>query len=199
MVQQQNLSMVATAWHDKRTVTLLSTNADPRDMTDKRMDLCPKILKLYTQNMNGVDREDQLRSTYSICRKAAKRWKYLFWFMVDVAICYACILMKESTNHTITTKSGRRRERKQLEFRMKLAHQLIGDYWGKRKRESIGEHQTRGFSHWPTDMDKKRTCKQCAKNKIRRERIYGSEQCGVNLCVGRFKPYHREKYPELFN
>lgn len=81
MVQQQNLSMVATAWHDKRTVTLLSTNADPRDMTDKRMDLCPKILKLYTQNMNGVDREDQLRSTYSICRKAAKRWKYLFWFM----------------------------------------------------------------------------------------------------------------------
>ena len=149
--------------------------------------------------MYGVDREDQRRSTYSICRKAAKRWKYLFWFMVDVAICYACILMKESTNHTITTKSGRRRERKQLEFRMKLAHQLIGDYWGKRKRESIGEHQTRGFSHWPTDMDKKRTCKQCAKNKIRRERIYGCEQCGVNLCVGCFKPYHREKHLELFN
>ena len=44
--------------------------------------------------------------------------------MVDVAICNPFILMKESTNHTITTKSGRRRERTQLEFRMKLAHQL---------------------------------------------------------------------------
>lgn len=28
---------------------------------------------------------DQLRSTYSIARKAAKWWKYLFWFMADVA------------------------------------------------------------------------------------------------------------------
>ena len=104
MVQQQNHSMVATAWHDKRTVTLLSTNADPREMTEvqrKQKDgsivnvRCPKILKLYTQNMNGVDRADQLRSTYSICRKAAKWWKYLFWFMVDVAICNAFILMKD--------------------------------------------------------------------------------------------------------
>lgn len=98
---------------------------------------CPKVLKQYTQNMNGVDRADQLRSTYSICRKAAKLWKYLFWFMVDVAICNSFILMKESINHSITTKSGGRRERVQLEYRMKLAHQFLGDYWGKRKRESI--------------------------------------------------------------
>lgn len=206
VVQRQNDSMVATAWHDKRTVTLLST--DPLDMTEvqrKQKDgsivnvRCPKVLKLYTQNMNGVDRADQLRSTYSICRKAAKWWKYLFWFMVDVAICNAFILMKESKHHTIKTKSGRRRERTQLEFRTQLAHQLLGDYWGKRKRESIPEHQTRGLSHWPTEMDKKRTCKYCAKNKIRRERIHGCEQCGVNLCVTCFKPYHLEKHPELFN
>lgn len=208
VVQRQNDSMVATAWRDKRTVTLLSTNADPLDMTEvqrKQKDgsivnvRCPKVLKLYTQNMNGVDRADQLRSTYSICRKAAKWWKYLFWFMVDLAICNAFILMKESKHHTIKTKSGRRRERTQLEFRTQLAHQLLGDYWGKRKRESIPEHQTRGLSHWPTEMDKKRTCKYCAKNKIRRERIHGCEQCGVNLCVTCFKPYHMEKYPELFN
>lgn len=126
---------------------------------------CPKVLKQYTKNMNGVNRADQLRSTYSICRKAAKWWKYLFWFMVDVAICNSFILMKESINHSITTKSGGRRERVQLEYRMKLAHQLLGD------------HQTRGLIHWPTEMDKKRTCKQCSKNKIRKERTYGCEQC----------------------
>lgn len=208
VVQRQNDAMVATAWHDKRTVTLLSTNSNPLEMTEvqrKQKDgtinnvACPKVLKLYTQNMNGVDRADQLRSTYSIARKAAKWWKYLFWFMVDVAICNAFILMKESPNHILTTKSARRRERNQLEFRKKLAHQLIGDFWGKRKRESIGEHQTRGLLHWPAEMDKKRTCKQCVKSKIRRERIYGCEQCGVNLCVSCFKPYHKEKHPELFN
>lgn len=67
---------------------------------------CPKVLKQYTQNMNGVNRADQLRSTYSICRKADKWWKYLFWFMVDVAICNSFNLMKESINHSNTTKSG---------------------------------------------------------------------------------------------
>lgn len=149
--------------------------------------------------MNGVDRADQLRSTYSIVRKAAKWWKYLFWFMVDVAICNALILMKESLNHILTMNSAKRRERNQLEFRKKLAHQLIGDFWGKRKRESVGEHQTRGLLNWPAEMDKKRTCKQCAKNKIWKERIYGCEQCGVNLCVSCFKPNHKEKHPELFN
>lgn len=76
--------MVATALHDKRTVTLLSTNSNPLEMTEiqkKQKDgtiinvACPKVRKLYTQNMNGVDRADQLRSTYSIARKAAKWWK----------------------------------------------------------------------------------------------------------------------------
>jgi ribosomal protein L37AE/L43A len=128
-----------------------------------------------------------------------KWWKYLFWFMVDVAICNAFILMKESANHVIMTKSGKCRDRTQLEFRQKLVHQMIGEFRGKRKRESIGDHQSRGLLHWPAEMDKKRTCKQCAKKKIRRERIYGCEQCCVNLCVACFKPYHKEKYPEMFN
>lgn len=81
-----------------------------------------------------------------------------------------------------------------------IAHQLIGDIWGTGKRESVGEHQTRGLLHWPAEMDKKRTtCKQCAKNRIRRKRIGGCEQRGVNLWVSCFKPYHKEKHPELFN
>ncbi|KAK3108149.1 hypothetical protein FSP39_002030 [Pinctada imbricata] len=208
VIQMQKGDMVATAWHDKRTVTLLSTNVDPTDTTEvqrKQKDgtiinvPCPRVLKIYTQFMNGVDRADQLRSTYSICRKASKWWKYLFWFMVDVCICNAFILMKESTNHVIKTKTGRTRERTQLEFRIKLAHQLLGDFWGKRKRESIGERQTQGLFHWPIEMDKKRTCKQCSKQKIRKEPKTGCEQCNVNLCVGCFKPYHQERHPELFN
>ncbi|KAK3108956.1 hypothetical protein FSP39_019728 [Pinctada imbricata] len=208
VIQMQKGDTVATAWHDKRTVTLLSTNVDPTDTTEvqrKQTDgtiinvPCPRVLKIYTQFTNGVDRADQLRSTYSIYRKASKWWKYLFWFMVDVCICNAFILMKESTNHVIKTKTGRTRERTQLEFRIKLAHQLLGDFWGKRKRESIGERQTQGLFHWPIEIDKKRTCKQCSKQKIRKEPKTGCEQCNVNLCVGCFKPYHQERHPELFN
>jgi hypothetical protein len=122
-VQRQNDTMVATAWHDKRTMTLLSTNLSPLDLTEvqrRQKDgravnvACPRVVKLYTQNMNGVDIADQLRPTYNICRKAVKWWKYLFWFMVDVVICNAFILKKESANRIILTKSARRRERTQL-------------------------------------------------------------------------------------
>ena len=142
--------------------------------------------------MNGVDRADQLRSTYSICRKAAKWWKYLFWFKVDVAICNAIILMKESPNHIITTKSGRRRERIQLEFRKKLAHQLLGDYWGKRKRESIGEHQTRGLSHWPTEMDKSDLVNSARKTRSG-ERGYTDVSNVVWTCVLHVSSHTTEK------
>ena len=78
--QQQKGNLVATAWHDKRTVLLLTTNADPTKNTTvlrKQKDgsvrdvPCPEAIKNYTQNMNGVDRADQLRATYSIARKAS--------------------------------------------------------------------------------------------------------------------------------
>lgn len=54
MVQRQNDAMVATAWHDKRTVTLLSANSNPLEMTEvprKQKNgtiinvACPKVLK----------------------------------------------------------------------------------------------------------------------------------------------------------
>jgi hypothetical protein len=207
-IQKQCDQLVATAWHDKRTVTLLATNADPTVMTEvsrkqKNGEVinvpCPVVVvKQYTAYMNGVDRADQLRSSYNICRKSLKWWKYLFWFMVDVCICNAFILMRESPNHQIRTKTGRIRERTQLEFRTKLTHQLLAGYWGKRKSKSVGDLQTEGLFHWPTDMDKKRTCKWCSKKKIRREPKTGCEQCQVNLCVPCFKPFHKDKHPEMF-
>ena len=206
-VQMQKGNMVSTAWHDKRTVFLLSTNADPTvqsEVTRKKKNgdvgnvPCPITLKNYTQHMNGVDRADQLRSTYAINRKALRWWKYLFWFLVDISICNGYVLMKASPNHQLRTKNGRTRQRTQLEFRMKLAHQLFGDYMGKRKRQRIVERPTAGLMHWPTEM-KKRRCKQCQKNQIRCEPKSGCEQCEVNLCLTCFKPYHMDKHPELFS
>ncbi|XP_033741890.1 piggyBac transposable element-derived protein 4-like [Pecten maximus] len=207
LVQQQKGKMVCTAWHDKRTVCLLTTNSNPTENTTvqrKKKDgsvqevPCPSAIKMYTQNMNGVDRADQLRSTYNIGRKASKWWKYLFWFLVDISICSSFILVKESPNHQVTTRTGRRKERTQLEFRQNLAIQLLGAYWGKRKRELVEDKHTRGLLHWPADLGKKRTCKQCSKAGVRKEPKTGCEQCQVNLCVPCFKQYHKDNFPELF-
>ncbi|KAJ8930303.1 hypothetical protein NQ314_016922 [Rhamnusium bicolor] len=63
-------------WKDKRTVHLLSNFHDPQSTAEvKRKDgsskqiPCPNALIEYNQNMNCVDRFDQLKSTYEIDRK----------------------------------------------------------------------------------------------------------------------------------
>jgi hypothetical protein len=207
VIHQKDGKMMAVAWHDKRTVSILSTLSNPKETTTVKrrkkdgtqVDVpCPQAIKSYTTYMNGVDRADQLRSSYSIARRAAKWWKYIFWFLIDISIINAFIMMKESTNHAMTTKSGRKKDRCHLDFRQKLTKQIIGNYWHKRKRESVQQKATEGLLHWPVVLAKKRTCKQCSLQGIRREPTSGCEQCGINLCVGCFKPYHKEKFPALF-
>ena len=205
--QQQKGNPVATAWHDKRTVLLLTTNANPTKNTTvlrKQKDgsvrdvPCPEAIKNYTQNMNGVDRADQLRATYSIARKASKWWKYVFWFLVDVVICSSFILMKESENHKQKTRTGRIKQRTQLVYRQKLAHQLLGAYQGKRKLEAVGNKAAQELLHWTKDLGKRRTCKHCSKSGIRKETKTECEQCNINMCISCFKDFHKDNCPELF-
>ena len=102
VIEQKEGSIVA--WHDKRTVTILSTLSNPLEMSSvkrrkkdgSQVDVpCPKAIQSHTAHMNGVDRVDQLRSSYSVSRRAAKWWKYLFWFLIDISIINGFIMMKE--------------------------------------------------------------------------------------------------------
>ena len=120
--------------------------------------------------------------------------------MVDLCICNAYILMRESNNNQITTKTGRERERTQLEFRKKLAHQLFRNFQVRRKRtisESRSGDMPTQVMHWPTILEKKRKCKLCTKKYSRRESRTGCEQCGINLCITCFKQYHLENFPRF--
>jgi hypothetical protein len=148
--------------------------------------------------MNGVDRADQLCVAYVTGRKSLKWWKYLFYYLLDIAVCNAYVLMKESPNHQMTTKKNKVKIRSQLEFRMALAHQMIGDFRVKRKRVSTTSTMTRGLLHWPAALKKRLTCKWCTKKGKRKETKFGCEDCQVNMCVECFKAYHREHFPELF-
>ncbi|GFO31163.1 PiggyBac transposable element-derived protein 4-like [Plakobranchus ocellatus] len=44
--------------------------------------------------MGGVDRQDQLRSYYSIGRKIKKWWRCCFWFLVQTAVINSYIMYK---------------------------------------------------------------------------------------------------------
>ena len=105
--------------------------------------------------------------------------------------------MRESPEHEVKTRTNRSRQRNQMEFRMQLAHQMLGAFLSKRKRPSDVQGPTpANIPHWPVVM-KKRTCKHCATKKIRAEPAYGCEKCDVNLFIKCFKPYHLANFPEM--
>ena len=56
----------------------------------------PRVSDVYTANMGGVDRADQLRSHYYVGRQSRKWYKYLFWFSFNLAACNAYILESEA-------------------------------------------------------------------------------------------------------
>lgn len=84
-------------------------------------------------------------------------------------VCAMHVFIKESINHQLVMKTRHQRVWTQLELLCELAHQLIGGYWFKRKREHGDQPMTEGLTQWPTELAKRRICKQCAKKKIRHE------------------------------
>ncbi|XP_033748367.1 piggyBac transposable element-derived protein 4-like isoform X2 [Pecten maximus] len=193
MLQSGNL--VASVWFDNKPVTFLSTNADPTTLHEvrrknkdgsERVQLAPSVVKMYGDNMNAVDRADQLRMQYTCARKCYKWWKYVNSF----------ILMKESPSHQRKTRTGRVKHLTQLEFRERLCKQLIGDTRSVRKRRRVIQHDVAGlsYSHMPVKVKVNR-CRQCGKVKIRKESSFGCRQCGVNLCVLCFEPFHKDLVP----
>ena len=131
LVQAQKGNIVFTKWHDKRDVSFLATNVSPgeasrtvqRKEKSKEIEIVkPRVSDVYTANMGGVDRADQLRSYYYVGRQSRKWYKYLFWFSFNLAACNAYILESES-----------RVKRAQDLFRLQLGKRLIANF-NSRKR-----------------------------------------------------------------
>ena len=92
---------MATAWKNNKVVNIVSTLADPGDHTSvnrRQKDgtqltvQCPQCVALYNRYIGGVDLGDQLRGSYNVRLKNRKNYKYVFWFLFDVAITNAFIL-----------------------------------------------------------------------------------------------------------
>ena len=134
-VFRQSGNLVATAWKDNKVVNVASTLADPSEITSvnrRQKDgtricvSCPLCVALYNMYMGGVDEADQLRGYYHVRLKCTKNYKYVFWFLFDVATTNAFIL---HSHFSVTT--GTPMTLKQ--FRVKLAEQLIGSYMSRKR------------------------------------------------------------------
>ena len=56
---------------------------------------CPKPVVEYNKFMGGVDLSDKLRVEFRTARNAKRWWTYVFYFLFDLCISNALILMKE--------------------------------------------------------------------------------------------------------
>ena len=167
--------MSASVWLDRKMVTAMATNCQPADtgtvlrgtQDGSRISVpCPQSILLYNTYMGGVDRGDQLRGYYSCRTKSRKFYKYIFYFLLDVAITNAFILMK---NHT---SKGSKMTIK--DFRLELASQLIGDYCSRRRRgRNSSSIRPLPLRHFPVKVSdnscpakrKRGNCAQCRKTK----------------------------------
>ena len=180
----QRGDLVASVWMDKKPVTMLSTLAQAdvthtaqrrqRDGTKLSVQ-CTDAVVLHNRYMAGVDKGDQLRQYYRVRIKCCKNYKYIFWFLFDVAITNSYIL-------SLFTPTSMPLSHQQLKtFRMKLADQLVGSYNTRKhlgRPRSLPAHpppalppsldhgprptqSTRIALHLPSHMEKKRRCVHC--------------------------------------
>ena len=206
--QYKNLTM--SAWQDNKTVTVAATNCDPtvnEQVLRKQKDgtsiavKCPQSVVLYNKYMGGVDRSDQLRGYYHVRLKCRKYYKYIFWFMFDLAVTNAYILCKHFTNLDVGTVKS---------FRTDLARCLIGEYCSRKRRgrPSLSLHHSKRFcaSHFPVRGDGKRhRCHYCSN--FRHERhatVWFCNDCKLFLChTGKendcFLRYHKNYGPSMSN
>ena len=126
---------------------------------------CPLPVRVYNENMAAVDRADQMRTAYCCARKSRRWWTYILWFLVDLSISNAFVLMKESPNHKRLTRTGKEKKLTLLVFRKNLALQLIGTRRRGRKRERQVNPDLGAENHLPKKVEKRGRCKNCTKNK----------------------------------
>ena len=124
----QNGNLLVSLWQDTKTVSCLSTNQSPSEVSVRRRQRngrrvevpCPLPIQIYNRFMGGVDKNDQLRGYYSVRTKSRKSYKYLFWFLFDVAVVNSFILYGLSP--------ATERMKRSKTFQVELAHQLTGSY-----------------------------------------------------------------------
>ena len=189
----------ALHWTDKKGVLFLNTFSSPTSMTSvarkqsdgtRIMVDCPIAVKLYNENMGGVDLHDQKRKLYSCSRRSKKWWHRIFYFVLDLAIVNAYILECES----------RPSKRPQKHFRVELLS--IKFVSRKRKgRPSLAVPVVRLCErHFPEKCDKRRECIVCKKKGRRVQTYFTCDTCkdrngrSIALCPSPCMRIYHTKY-----
>ena len=188
-LQKNNIS--ATAWLDRKVVTMMSSNTQPsavgtvlrRQVDTTRSAIpCPQNIITYNKYMGGVDRGDQLRGYYSYKIKSRKLYKYIVFFLFNVTVTNAYILRKNY--HSLATFKNIK------EFHVQLAKELIGNYCSRlRCGRNGGAIRQLSLRHFPVkirdDNNKLRRGRCSYHNTVHHARVDSSwycRECDTWLC-----------------
>ncbi|XP_023210227.1 piggyBac transposable element-derived protein 4-like [Centruroides sculpturatus] len=202
-VAMQRGKVMIQKWHDRRTVTFLSTFHSPRMVSNEtrtgKTVMKPQVVVDYNNTMGGVDLLDQHLHDYTVARKRGKKYyKKIFFQLLDISLYNSYVLY---------TKNGG--EKTHLSFRMTIIERIITMYHTETRPSKHGQTRIpsplrlteKHFPDFIPPTDKKvaptRYCVVCCskrddkEKKIRRETTYQCESCKVALCPAPcFKIYH---------
>ncbi|XP_060070455.1 piggyBac transposable element-derived protein 4-like [Ylistrum balloti] len=200
IIQVQKGNLIATAFKDKRQITFLSTASQPGVCENTRK---PFVNLDYNAHMGGVDKFDQLSSYYPIGRPGKKWWRYILWYVINLAVVNAWILFQRTDGKVPPPPKGY----DHLRFRMDIADQLKAGFTSRKHRvgrkskkcnrsvlvaaESIKHH------HLEKIEGRKKMCRECSMQKRKTPKGYPIETsykckfCDIPLCrVGCFAAFH---------
>jgi hypothetical protein len=181
----QHDDITVTAWRDRATVFLVSSVDDPaRQATVERWSKekhkritvrAPPAAQTYCENMGGVDRAD--RQSYGMVPGTAtvRWWVALAWGIINIAIHNAYTL------HRLVTASLGGTPLTNMQFRVKLALQLINGYDGyPRARPALPMTMPgMGAGHRLRPSTRRNICKNHA---FRKRTRYWCEPCRKGMC-----------------
>ncbi|XP_061839006.1 pogo transposable element with ZNF domain isoform X3 [Nerophis lumbriciformis] len=191
--------LLATRWKDTKEMGCLSTNADAgkADTVWRRSQTKvgalepmnrPMAFRLLQENMRGVDICKQLLACNPLGGILQDRhWRSLFWFLVNLSVVNAFIVLRESRKETppAWVHNGLFM---QVNFRKQLGCQLAdcvrgssgAASWHLPKAE--GTDKTIQRHRLAKIGSASKRCRNCNVKNIRHETVYGCVVCRINLC-----------------
>ncbi|KAL0985304.1 hypothetical protein UPYG_G00155240 [Umbra pygmaea] len=198
--------LLATRWKDTKEMGCLSTNAMPgqpdtvwRKSQTKVGELSPiqrpLAFRLLQENMRGVDICKQLLACNPLGGLTLdKHWRSLFWFLINLSIVNAFIVLRESRkdNPPPWVQDGLFT---QASFRKRLGHQLAkcaerqARIHSEIKEGPVGVREValqgnpNKLRHRLVKLTAKtKRCKNCNLKNLRHESVFGCIVCKANLC-----------------
>lgn len=204
-----NNKMLATKWHDKRDVHVLSTVHSGNMVPTGKVDYAtgesitkPLCVVEYNKKMGSVDNLDKRNTFVDSARKTFKWYKKLFFYVLDVAVFNSYVVHKQITAQDLTYP----------QFRENLACQLLEEFHTTRRPSSGGRpsldnpirlsarHFPSLVTQTPQQGDRtRRRCRVCQtttrRPQARKATKYMCVPCDVALCVTPcFEEYHSLKH-----